>query len=328
MNPIAPAIAAVTPNQGQPAQDLAAELLAVQNQRILMEQALMRLGISEIAVREFTNNGINSLQYLRMLSEDGLDRLIKNIHRDNQGAGLFIPFFSQEWVHAIHFWTNRMYILGLPYELELVTEEHAVLWNQAQKSEKEDVTTSSSLDLVKQPDPFKKETKWRQSKESMMTYLHSKIGHANLPLAYIVREMDAPNYNKVFSTVYDQLVEYAILTGPEYNINNGLIYNLLRSLTFNGPAWAWINMYQAARIGRNAWKSLINYYEGKSAKTRSKQEFYDAISKANYQGPRRNFDLSTYVGIHQQAHQDLLRLGEPVPENKKVRDFLQGINDS
>jgi hypothetical protein len=65
----------------------------------------------------------------------------------------------------------------------------------------------------------------------MITYLHSKIGHANLPLAYIIREMDTPNYNKVFSPVYDQLVECAILTGPEYNINNGLIYDLLQSLT-------------------------------------------------------------------------------------------------
>jgi hypothetical protein len=62
-------------------------------------------------------------------------------------------------------------------------------------------------------------------------------------------------------------------------------------------------------------------------KTRTKQECYDAIAKANYQGPRRNFDFNTYVGIHQQAHQDLIRLGEPIPENKKVRDFLQGITD-
>jgi hypothetical protein len=199
----------------QPVDVVAQLLAAVQNQRFLMGQALMRL---------------------RLLNEDGLDRLIKQIHRDNQGAGLFIPFFSQESVHAIHFWVNRMYILGLPYKLDQVTEEYATLWNQARKSEKEATRTTSALDLVKQPDPFKKETKWRQWKESMTTYLHSKIGHAGLPLAYIIREQDVPNYNKVFSMVHDQLVECAILTGPEYNINNGLVYDLLQSLTLNGPA--------------------------------------------------------------------------------------------
>jgi hypothetical protein len=61
--------------------------------------------------------------------------------------------------------------------------------------------------------------------------------------------------------------------------------------------------------------------------TRSKQECHDAISKSNYQGVKRNFNFSTYVAIHQQGHQDLICLGEPVPENKKVRNYLQGITD-
>ncbi len=69
------------------------------------------------------------------------------------------------------------------------------------------------------------------------------------------------------------------------------------------------------------------YYEGDSMKTRIKHECYDAISKASYQRPWHKFNFSTYVGIHQQAHQDLIHLGGPVPENKKVRDFLNGIND-
>ena len=72
---------------------------------------------------------------------------------------------------------------------------------------------------------------------------------------------------------------------------------------------------------------MIGYDEGDSSKTRNKQECYDAITKANYQGPRRNFDFSAYVAIHQNAHQDLIRLDEPIPENKNVRDFLNGITD-
>jgi hypothetical protein len=164
-------------------------------------------------------------------------------------------------------------------------------------------------------------------KESLSTYLHSKNGHANFPLAYIIREYDPSNHLKTFNTVHNQLVKCAILHGPEYNINNGLVFDLLHSLNLNGQAWAWINMYQGTRDGRNAWKSLIKYYEGDSAKIRGQQECYDAISKASYLGPRRNFDFSSYVTIHQQAHQDLERLGEPIPKNKKVWDFLAGIND-
>jgi hypothetical protein len=96
-----------------------------------------------------------------------------------------------------------MYILGIPYELDQVTEELAMTWNHARQSELEAVKKSSNLDMVKQPEHFKRETKWKQWKESLITYLHSKIGHANsLPLA-----------NKVFNTVHDQLLECAILQG-------------------------------------------------------------------------------------------------------------------
>jgi hypothetical protein len=48
----------------------------------------------------------------------------------------------------------------------------------------------------------------------------------------------------------------------------------------------------------------------------------------HYQGPRRNYDFSAYVAVHQQANQDSLHLNEPIPENKTVRDFLTGITDS
>jgi len=46
-----------------------------------------------------------------------------------------------------------------------------------------------------------------------------------------------------------------------------------------------------------------------------------------YQGNKRNFDFGLYMAIHQQAHQDLIYLGEPIPKNKKVGDFLQGTMD-
>ncbi|MFN9981370.1 MAG: hypothetical protein ACK53Y_15705, partial [bacterium] len=58
-----------------------------------------------------------------------------------------------------------------------------------------------------------------------------------------------------------------------------------------------------------------------------KSSAYKMIQRANYQGPRRNFEFSTYVSIHQRAHEHLSRFGEPVPELKKVRDFLDGITD-
>ncbi len=54
---------------------------------------------------------------------------------------------------------------------------------------------------------------------------------------------------------------------------------------------------------------------------RTKQQCYDSIAKANYQGPRRGFDFSSYVAIHQQAHQDLSRLENPSQKIKRLGIF-------
>jgi hypothetical protein len=169
-----------------------------------------------------------------------------------------------------------MHIIGKDYTLHMVDENMAEEWAEAMKIEAE--ASKALNNLIKTPEPFKKDTKWRAWKESILTYLHLKKGQANVPLAYIVREYDYPLPGMTYQTVHDELVASAILHGPEYNTNNGIVYNLLQSLTLNGPAWAWISTYEHVRDGRNAWKALINYYKGDSMKTRSKQECYDAIA--------------------------------------------------
>jgi hypothetical protein len=59
-------------------------------------------------------------------------------------------------------------------------------------------------------------------KETVTTYLHSKIGLASLPLAYIICNADVPIPNIYYAMVHDQLVNSAILHGAECNTNNGM----------------------------------------------------------------------------------------------------------
>ena len=67
-----------------------------------MRDAFVRLGLTKLAATEFTDNGITNMNRLRNLTEDVLSSLIKQIHRDNNGgAGLVIPFASQQHIHAI-----------------------------------------------------------------------------------------------------------------------------------------------------------------------------------------------------------------------------------
>ena len=60
---------------------------------------------------------------------------------------------------------------------------------------------------------------------------------------------------------------------------------------------------------------------------RNKEAAYTSIAHAEYLGNRCNFTFEMFVTLHQQAHLDLERYGEAIPESKKVRDLLAGIKD-
>jgi hypothetical protein len=207
-----------------------------------------------------------------------------------------------------------MHIIHAPYNVNDINEPLAEMCFESMKVEQE--ATQAPEDLIKIPEAFKKDSKWHVWKESVVIYLHSKIGQASIPLAYIVRECDLALPNAVYSTVHEQWANMVILYGPEYNTNNGVAYDLLQSLTLNGPVRSWMSGYKQNRDGRGAWKALITYYKGVAMQTHSKQECFNAIANSSYQGIKRNFDFSAYVAIYQQAHQ---------AENMKVRGFLHGI---
>jgi hypothetical protein len=157
---------------------------------------------------------------LHSLTGTALDRLIKQIHRDNQGPGLFIR---------------------APYDVNDANEPLTEMWTESMKVERE--ATEMPDNLVNMPEVFKNNMN-----------LHSKKGQANIPLILIIRENDLPVPESIYATLHNPLVDSAILHGPESNANNGIVHDLLQSLTLNGPAWSWINAYQRNRDGRGAWK--------------------------------------------------------------------------
>jgi hypothetical protein len=94
-----------------------------------LKAALVRLGLTDVAAREFMENGVVSIQQLWMLTETALTRLIKQIHRDNNGgAGLQIPFMSQQYIQALQFWAQRQHTLGLPYDVDTFDIADAIYW--------------------------------------------------------------------------------------------------------------------------------------------------------------------------------------------------------
>jgi hypothetical protein len=111
-----------------------------------------------------------------------------------------------------------------------------------------------------------------------------------------------------------------------YDEDNRAVFDSLKSRLIHGPAWTWIQDLDARRDGREVWKALNAHFEGVGSQIRMKTAVYASIKRAEYKDAK-NFDFELYKRIHTQAHADLKCYGEPVPETKKVKDFLDSITE-
>jgi hypothetical protein len=111
-----------------------------------------------------------------------------------------------------------------------------------------------------------------------------------------------------------------------YDSDNNAVFDSLKSFLLGGPHWTWIQGHEQRRDGRAAWLALKEHFDGPSSQIRLKASAYASIHRAEYKGAK-NFDFELYRRIHTQAHLDLARYREPVPETNKVKDFLDGITE-
>ena len=194
------------------------------------------------------------------------------------------------------------------------------------------LTLKAPDDLVKEPESFKQNTKWREFIKCFSTFLKHTKGQCNFSLSYVICNNTTADElegdpEDTFETIDNYEEAIVPLVGPHFDIDNHMVFDSLKSRLLNGPAWTWIQDFDSRRDGRSAWKALQAHYEGVGGQIRMKTAAYASIKWAEYKGAK-NFDFDLYKKIHTQAHADLKQYGEPVPETKKVKDFLDGITDA
>jgi hypothetical protein len=72
------------------------------------------------------------------------------------------------------------------------------------ESQEEDATTT-----VKAPAEFKAGSKWKPFKEGVIAYLNSVKGNHNIPLAYVIWEVEIPDPNAVYQSEHHQVIAIA-----------------------------------------------------------------------------------------------------------------------
>lgn len=124
------------------------------------------------------------------------------------------------------------------------------------------VEKSKELASASEPEKFKSSTKWNDWKPTFLNYLKAIPGRDRIPLSYVVRENEEPDY----TPKQDFLEEYVLtapLIGDAFEIDTSEVRTyLMKYITGNETAEATIQALQNKRCGRVAFKALKNHYEG------------------------------------------------------------------
>ena len=82
---------------------------------------------------------------------------------------------------------------------------------------------------------------------------------------------------------------------------------------------------KTSRNGRAAFFSLKAHYLGPAVRNRIKTEADKTLETLHYVGDKRNFTLENFCAKLKQAFTILADNNEPVPEDKKIRIFVKGM---
>jgi hypothetical protein len=121
---------------------------------------------------------------------------------------------------------------------------------------------SKTLAEAAKPEKFKETTKWEDWKPTFLNYIRAIPGRDGVPLKYICRDSDAadPSPHEDF---LDDYVAMAPLDGNAYAIDSVQVHTFLVNLVSgNDTAEAKIQGLLRPNDGREAYKRLIEHYEG------------------------------------------------------------------
>jgi hypothetical protein len=185
-------------------------------------------------------------------------------------------------------------------------------------------------DELKLPTALTKIDEVRVTLEDLDDYFRRKLGDSGAPLAYVTRDdpglpVEDPGFG--LPTFAEEMIARAPHTGAVYQRNNNAVWNVIRHVTHGGPAWNWVSAHQRSCDGRAAYLALKSHYLGETFTTRIRAIADGRINLAFFDGKARNFTFEKYCEVLNNAFTDLESSGETVDESRKIRMFMQGLND-
>jgi hypothetical protein len=300
---------------------------------------LARFDMNPATIEYLRTEGVGDAEQLENFPLATLDEFYKNINKpDNfpivavrNGGPVKLIFPHLLALKGLRAWIDYRRARGQNLDVNLFIGDEMVREWQKRAAEMIAINSATASRTEGTLPPVLR-TDWRSFEELFRTYLlHRRSTFCGTPLAYVIRETAVPTADMLgphdYGTIDDCLVATHSHAHSAYRVDNNEVFDLFKRLIYTSNFWQFAMAFDVARDGRGAFFAVKAQAEGQSAVITQRAAAYKMIKDAKYMSATSRYTFDHYISDHQKGHNELQRLAEPVPETKKVNEFLDGIKE-
>ncbi len=221
-------------------------------------------------------DGFESFEDIMSLSEKDVSSLAKGFAERTVASGKIVFGLRQtNLLRATVHWAQDFRRISRAPTLDgigAMPDFKAAIETAKQRAQirKHNAEESDSLSTASDPGKLKRQKDWLVWSRSLTNYLSTILGQDGVPLSYIIRENDEPDYDNEDKADYDfeQLsIKCAPLVGVFYKTDARKVHQLIHGFVQGETAETWIKPKEKRQNGRLDFKALQAQYSGEGNKS-------------------------------------------------------------
>ena len=307
-----------------------------------------RLGFSnEAATRLSVDQGMHTLEELRLLKDEEVESLCKVIRRpggvvmnfgddDDDAAipnpGTPISLRAENNLKLACYWLrHQVRVSRMIVVTDITLDDIRAVRNLREEEEKHKDLTAPTLS----------KSDWPKNMETIQEYLRGCLGMTGIPLAYVIRDNEAvktadddPEIG--YGTVQEEMIARAPIRDPVTNefvktflSDRQKVWEKLSAITRDDVCWSYVKPAQRKRDGREAYRGLYGHYLGPNNVDNMANAAEHKLQTLSYVGEKKRFTFESYVRAHVDQYsiiESLTMYGHAgIDERSRVRHLLAGI---
>ena len=171
-------------------------------------------------------------------------------------------------------------------------------------------------------------TNWYEVKTKLVALLNTRVGNCGIPLSYLTRSSrQAWEDTEFITNLQERRIATKVHEGHTYELDNRELYRILMNTFTSTTLDNVVKSYQRHSNGIAAWEAILANVEGANYASELKRQGDQIIDQAFFD-PTKNFTFEKYFDKHVKSHELHSAAMAPVPEWRKIDQFMKNIKCS